>query len=155
MEFNATFLVSAISFILFTLIMNKIFYKPLEKVMAERQKFIDDAKTDALNSSSKADAILKDREDRLNKSTADSKKLVADKINEANANSKAAAAKAKQKSQEEITSAKSRLHNEALETTEGLKNGVKDLAEVISSKLLGMETRIENTDNELVNRIMN
>lgn len=73
MEFNATFLVSAISFILFTLIMNKIFYKPLEKVMAERQKFIDDAKTDALNSSSKADAILKDREDRLNKSTADSK----------------------------------------------------------------------------------
>lgn len=155
MEFNATFLVSAISFILFTLIMNKIFYKPLEKVMAERQKFIDDAKTDALNSSFKADAILKDREDRLNKSTADSKKLVADKINEANANSKAAAAKAKQKSQEEITSAKSRLYNEALETTEGLKNGVKDLAEVISSKLLGMETRIENTDNELVNRIMN
>ena len=74
MEFNATFLVSAISFILFTLIMNKIFYKPLEKVMAERQKFIDDAKTDAFNSSSKADAILKDREDRLNKSTADSKK---------------------------------------------------------------------------------
>ena len=155
MEFNATFLVSAISFILFTLIMNKIFYKPLEKVMAERQKFIDDAKTDALNSSSKADAILKDREDRLNKSTAASKKLVADKINEANANSKAAAAKAKQKSQEETTSAKSRLHNEALETTEGLKNGVKDLAEVISSKVLGMETRIENTDNELVNRIMN
>ena len=153
MEFNATFLVSAISFILFTLIMNKIFYKPLEKVMAERQKFIDDAKTDALNSSFKTDAILKDREDRLNKSTADSKKLVADKINEAN--SKAAAAKAKQKSQEEITSAKSRLHNEALETTEGLKNGVKDLAEVISSKVLGMETRIENTDNELVNRIMN
>ncbi len=155
MEFNATFLVSAISFILFTLIMNKIFYKPLEKVMAERQKFIDDAKADALNSSTKADAILKDRENRLNKSAADSKKLVADKINEANENSKAAAAKAKQKSREEIASAKSHLHDEALETTEGLKSRVKDLAEVISSKVLGMETRIENTDNEIVNRIMN
>lgn len=49
MEFNATFLISAISFILFTLIMNKIFYKPLERVMDERQKFIDDTKSDAKN----------------------------------------------------------------------------------------------------------
>ena len=66
MEFNATFLVSVISFIIFTIIMNKIFYKPLENVMDERQKFIDDAKSDALNSNNRADAILKEKEDRLN-----------------------------------------------------------------------------------------
>ena len=84
MEFNATFLVSVISFIIFTIIMNKIFYKPLENVMDERQKFIDDAKSDALNSNNRADAILKEKEDRLNKSASDSKKLVADKLNAAN-----------------------------------------------------------------------
>ena len=81
MEFNATFLISAISFILFTLIMNKIFYKPLERVMDERQKFIDDTKSDAEKSNLKAQAIINDREERLTKSAADSKKLVADKIN--------------------------------------------------------------------------
>ena len=84
MEFNATFLVSVISFIIFTIIMNKIFYKPLENIMDERQKFIDDAKSDALNSNNRADAILKEKQDRLNKSASDSKKLVADKINAAN-----------------------------------------------------------------------
>lgn len=155
MEFNATFLISAISFILFTLIMNKIFYRPIEKVMSEREAFINDAKNEAYNSNTKADAILKDREDRMNKSVMDSKKLVAEKINEANVNSKALTAEAKSKSQEEITSAKSNLRNEALQSTEELKSKVKDLAEVISSKILGIDTKIENSNNELVNRILN
>ena len=155
MEFNATFLVSAISFIIFTVVMNKIFYKPLERVMDERQKFIDDAKSDALNSNSRADAILRDKEERLNKSASDSKKLVAEKVDVANENSRNLTDNAKQKSQDEISSAKSNLQNEARQTSEELKSKVKELAEVISSKVLGMETHIENLDNELVNRILN
>ena len=127
----------------------------MENVMDERQKFIDDAKYDALNSNNRADAILKEKEDRLNKSVSDSKKLVADKINAANENSKTLTDNAKQKSQDEISSAKSNLQNEALQTSEELKSKVKDLAEVISSKVLGIETHIENSDNELVNRILN
>ena len=98
MEFNATFLVSAISFIVFTVIMNKIFYKPLESVMDERQRVINDAKSDALNSDNRANAILKDRDERLNKSLAESKKIVADKVNESNENSKMLTNSAKQKS---------------------------------------------------------
>ena len=155
MEFNATFLVSAISFIIFTVIMNKIFYKPLESVMDERQRVINDAKSDALNSDNRANAILKDRDERLNKSLAESKKIVADRVNEANENSKMLTNSAKQKSQDEISTAKSSLKDEALKTTEELKFKVKDLAEVISSKVLGMDCHIENADNELVNRILN
>ena len=155
MEFNATFLVSAISFIIFTIIMNIIFYKPIGRVISERQKFLDETKNDALNSNNKADAILKDRDDRLNKSVADAKQLVADKVNEANEISRAKTTEAKQKSMEEITSAKSNLQSEAQQYTEELKTKVKDLAEVISSKVLGMDVKIENADNELINRILN
>ena len=155
MEFNATFLVSAISFIIFTIIMNKIFYKPLENVMNERQKFIDNTKSDAINSSNKADSILRDKEARLNQSASDSKKIVTDKINDANENSKILTDNAKQKSQDEISSAKANLQNEAKQASEELKNEVINLAEVISSKVLGINTHIEDTDKELVNRILN
>lgn len=155
MEFNATFLVSAISFIMFTIIMNIIFYKPIEKIMDERQKYINDAKNDAFNSNSKADTIMKNRESRLNQSISDSKKLVAEKVNKANENSKILTGQAKQKSQEEIASAKSNLQNEANLATNELRSKVKDLAEVISSKVMGFDTKIENPDNELVNRILN
>ena len=154
MEFNATFLVSAISFIIFTVIMNKIFYKPLENVMDERQSFIDNTKADALNSNNKADEILKDKEDRLNKSALESKKLVAEKVDVANESSKALTDKAKQKSHDEISSAKLNLQNEVKLSSEELKSKVKDLAEVISSKVLGMDTHIENIDNELVNGML-
>ena len=83
------------------------------------------------------------------------KKLVADKVNEANENSRTLTGKAKQKSMEEITSAKLSLHDEANQSKEELKNKVKDLAEVISSKVLGIDVKIDNTDNEIVNRILN
>jgi len=155
MEFNATFLVSAISFVVFTVIMNAIFYKPIESIMDERQKFIDDAKGDALECRTNADTILKAREEKLNKSIIDSKKLVADKVSAANESSKNITGSAKQKSQEEIASAKSNLQREAVRTTEELKSKVRDLAEVISSKVLGIDSKIENTDNELVDRILN
>ena len=152
MEFNATFLVSAISFIIFTVIMNKIFYKPLENVMDERQSFIDNTKADALNSNNKADEILKDKEDRLSKSALESKRLVA--VDVANESSKALTDNAKQKSHDEISSAKLNLQNEVKLSSEELKSKVKDLAEVISSKVLGMDTHIENIDNELVNGML-
>ena len=155
MEFNATFLVSVISFIVFTFVMNKIFYNPLGRVISERQKFLDETRNDALFSNNKAEAILKDRDDKLSKSVADAKRLVADKVNEANENSRTLTGKAKQKSMEEITSAKLSLHDEANQSKEELKNKVKDLAEVISSKVLGIDVKIDNTDNEIVNRILN
>ena len=155
MEFNATFLVSAISFIVFTFVMNKIFYNPLGRVISERQKFLDETRNDALFSNNKAEAIIKDRDDKLSKSVADAKRLVADKVNEANENSRTLTGKAKQKSMEEITSAKLSLHDEANQSKEELKNKVKDLEEIISSKVLGIDVKIDNTDNEIVNRILN
>lgn len=136
MEFNATFLVSAISFILFTIIMNKIFYKPLESVMNEREKFINDNIYDAKLSSDKADAITKDREEKLAKSLVDAKALVARKINDANENSRNLTDQAKQKSKEDIKSAKDALLNEAENSERDLK--IEELADVIYSKVLEM-----------------
>ena len=49
MEFDATFLIALLSFLLFIFIMNKIFYAPVLKIMQERQSFVeqnyDSAKT--------------------------------------------------------------------------------------------------------------
>lgn len=134
MEFNATFLVSAISFILFTIIMNKIFYKPLESIMNEREKFINDNIYDAKLSSDKADAITKDRDEKLSKSQVDAKSLVARKINDANENSRNLTEQAKQKSKEDIKSAKDALLNEAENSERDLK--IEELADVIYSKIL-------------------
>lgn len=139
MEFNATFLISAISFILFTIVMNKIFYKPLENIMNERQKFINDNILDAKYSSDRADAILKDREDKLNKSVLDSKKLISDRINEANKNFADLTEKAKLQSKEEAEAVKTNLLTQVKESEDELNKQVIELANVISSKVLGQD----------------
>ena len=58
MEFNATFFVTAISFIVFTFIMNKIFYTPLTKVIDEREEFINNAVTEAKDNTNQAENLL-------------------------------------------------------------------------------------------------
>lgn len=145
MEFNATFFVSAISFILFTIIMNLIFYKPISKVIYERQKLIGDALTDAQNSKEKAQELLTNRDYRLNKSAMESRKLIADKIEEANKNSKLLTQKAKLKSQQDIAFAKADLNNQVKILNSELDVEVKNLAEIISSNILGIDIKIEDS----------
>lgn len=154
MEFNATFLVSAISFLVFTFIMNKIFYAPLEKVINERQNIINDNYAEAVKSKNTADAIHSERDKKLGETLKESKKIISDKVNEANENSKSLTGEAKNFSTEQISSAKTNLLTEADKTSEELKSRVKDLAEAISSKVLGTETKIPSNDNELINRIL-
>lgn len=154
LEFNATFIIAIISFVIFILIMNWIFYKPILGVIEERENFINDHYNDAKNSKDKADALLKDKDERLNKTLSDSRKIVSNKVEEANENSKTFTEKAKKSSQDKIAEAKKNLSLDEKNTTEAIKNNVKDLAENISSKILGENFGIDNVDYELVNKAL-
>lgn len=135
MEFNATFLVSAISFLVFVFLMNKIFYTPLTNVIIEREKLVDDTLNDAKNSKDEALNILKEREDKLNKAYNDSKKLISDSVENANLKSKEMTQKAKSDSVAEINKQKESLkqENDSLD----LNATVNDLAQTITAKILG------------------
>ena len=135
MEFNATFLVSAISFLVFVFLMNKIFYAPLTNVIIEREKLVDDTLNDAKNSKDEALNILKEREDKLNKAYNDSKKLISDSVENANLKSKEMTQKAKSDSVAEINKQKESLkqENDSLD----LNATVNDLAQTITAKILG------------------
>ena len=41
LDFNATFFIAMVSFVVFMVIMNAILYKPLERIVKERQDLID------------------------------------------------------------------------------------------------------------------
>ena len=135
MEFNATFLVSAISFLVFVFLMNKIFYAPLTNVIIEREKLVDDTLNEAKNSKDEALNILKEREDKLNKAYNDSKKLISDSVENANLKSKEVTQKAKSDSVAEINKQKESLkqENDSLD----LNATVNDLAQTITAKILG------------------
>jgi len=61
---------------------------------------------------------------------------------------------AKADSANKIQSAKKELHEKEVQTAEVLKNNVKDLAESISSKILGENITIDNIDYDIVNKVL-
>ena len=57
MEFNATFLATIVTFILFVILMNKILYAPILNIMLERRNFIDKNYQSAQDNNTEADRL--------------------------------------------------------------------------------------------------
>lgn len=154
MEFNATFIVSAISFIIFTMIMNAIFYKPLQNIVANRKKFIDETYEEAKLNNEKSKAILKDRDKKLEKTKHEAKKIILDKSNDSKAQKSILTTDAQQKAFKEVDIAKEDLLKSKNEAQVVLSDNVVDLAKDISSKILGEGVSIGNVDKDFINKVM-
>ena len=124
-EFNATFLIAMISFVVFIIIMNAILYKPILSIINKRENYIDENLNAAKNSKEKAQEILAELTEE-----------------------------AKATTQKNIASIKENLHNEEIQTTNALSENIKLLAESISEKVLGEKTSIDNVDYELINKVL-
>lgn len=137
MEFNATFIVSAISFIVFTFIMNAIFYKPLQNIVLERQKFVDDTLEKAKHHKKKSEAILKDKERKIIQTRHDAKKIISEKSDEAKNQKTALTTEAQQKAIQKVDNAKNELQKSSDEAQGVLSQEAKKIAEDIAAKILG------------------
>ena len=153
-EFNATFLIAMISFVVFIIIMNAILYKPILSIIAQRQNYIDDNNSAAQNSKKQAQSILDDREQQINNAFAKSKEIVSSRVLKENETAKNLTDKAKAESLNSINAGKEILHNEELETSNALKTNVKELAEKISSKILGENITIDNVDYNYIDKVL-
>jgi len=154
MEFNATFLVSGISFVVFTILMNMIFYKPLQRIVEKRQRFLDYNYYLAKSNADKSEALLKDRDDKLNGAFASAKNLINEKSDEANAQKDEQTAKARKESQKHLDKSRLYFKNATNSANEELKGQVVTLAQAISDKFLVNHDKIENVDNDLINKYM-
>lgn len=154
MEFNATFIASAISFIVFVLIMNSIFYKPLGKIVDDRQKFLDEHYEQAALAKEKAEALLKEKAKKLEVSKHNAKKIIADKADSAKLQKATLTGDAQQSAAGTISVAKGELQKSKNEAQAVLSDQVVELAQDISSKVLGEKIAIENVDKNLINEMM-
>ena len=137
MEFNATFLVSAISFIAFVFIMNAVCYKPISEIVEKRQNFIDDTNMLAKKNLEESDKLIKDKEEKINSTKIEAKKLIAEVTNEANLTKSKIQSDAQKNAVERIKTAKSDLENSKEEAQNILNQQIDSLAGDISSKILG------------------
>lgn len=154
MEFNATFIVAFISFIIFTIIMNIILYKPINDIVQKRKKYIDDNYSEAKKNRDESEKILQERQEALNKAKTDAREKLEKEINLANAKKEELKAQAKAQAKEQAQAQREEDKNAKQIAQESLKGEVVGLAQMISDKLLGANEQINAPDMELISKIM-
>lgn len=154
MEFNATFIVAFISFIIFTFIMNIILYKPINDIVSKRKNYIDTNYDKAKDNSEKTKTILEDRKNQLAKARLGAKEDVDKKIGLIKNQREEITLKAQKEAKELVEQNRVQSINSSNEAKETLKVEIKNLAQMISDRFLNPEEKIADMDNNLVDKIM-
>ncbi len=154
MEFNATIIVAFISFVAFIFIMNFMLYKPINKIVSKRQKLIDENYEIAKTNISKSKVILSQREETLDKAKASSREEISKSIEDANSIKNTKLISSKKEARNTIEENKNLLNETKNNAIEPLKNEVVVLAQSISDKILKNHEKIENVDNEFIEKII-
>lgn len=137
MEFNATFLISSISFIIFTIIMNKILYEPMSKIVEKRQAYLEQNATEASKNQNSVKEIIEDRNSKLKDARKASKENVAQEMSKTKQLKDDTVKTKKAELNKMVEQHKSKLEQEKISVSAELDSSAQGLSDTILSKLKG------------------
>ena len=136
MEFNATFLVSIISFLAFVKIMNAIFYIPLTNLIQERENIVNQNFENSQRAKTQTEKLIQQKEEQLAQAAKDSRQILIDKTNEANSIYHDKVNEAKINSTKRVDKLKNELTQSEDNAKKVLNTHVETLAQSIINKVL-------------------
>jgi F-type H+-transporting ATPase subunit b len=136
-DFNATLPVMALQFLLLAALLNAIFYKPLTKVLDERDNYIQGNKVSARERLDKAERLTKDYEQQLADARKQSQAVMASATEEAQKVYATQVAEAQKEAQEQRERASKEIEQQKQEVMRSLEQQVDSLSQQILDKLLG------------------
>ena len=154
MEINATILISTISFICFIFIMNAILYKPVMEIMAKRQSYIDGNKSDATEHRNKAQALIADKNNKVADAQRKSRDIVASKADAVKEEKNKVLNDAKLSAASYFNEQKQNLASQKEELSHQMKGDVADLANRLTTKLMGEGVAFEPLNNEALDSVL-
>ena len=138
-DFNATLPLMAIQFILLTVVLTFIFYKPVSKVLEDREEYISGNLTQASDKLIKADELYSQYDEQLKTAKVNAQAIIAKAEKEAKdsvaleiGEARADAAKLIERTNKELEAQKSTALAQ-------LETQVDELSQLIKEKLLGKE----------------
>ena len=135
MEFNATFIVSAVSFVVFTLIMNKILYQPVSDIIAKRKEYIDNNSAVTKENLDNARAIVEAKDKEILVSKTEAKNTLMSAVENANHEKANKEVQLKEEMNNKVSEQKVVLNDEKQKTTMEMKANIDDISDSILSKL--------------------
>ena len=138
-DFNATLPLMAIQFILLTVVLTFIFYKPVSKVIDERETYINGNLTTASEKLIKADELYKEYDEQLKTARVSAQAIIAQSEKEAKDVVAVEINQARQDAAKLIEKTNKELETQKSLALEQLESQVDELSQLIKEKLLGKE----------------
>ena len=154
MEFNATFLATIVSFIVFVFLMNKVLYAPILNVMEARKNFIADNLKTAEKNNAKSKKLAEKREEKLLEAKEDAKEAFQETIEEFKTQGDKVIADAQEIANDNVEQSKIELENISNEAKQSLKGSMVDLANDIVEKVIGYRSEVQGFDDRTVDEIL-
>lgn len=154
MEFNATFLATIISFLVFVFLMNKILYAPILNIMEERKNFVDGNYDEAHANDVKSEELTNQKEKKLTGAKDEARGKYIETLDGYKTQKSEMITQAQQSAKGEIEQAKSDLRQLSDDVKNGLKNSMNDLANDIVEKAIGYRSNIDCFDDSAVNEVL-
>jgi len=152
---NATLVVIIVSFVIFIILMQKIFYGPIAEIKRKRKEYVKKMKTEANEAFLETEKINKNYQENLK----DARKKVFEKttelLNEANEEKTKILEDKKQQNTEYLDEQKQIIEKDKIQAVETLKSQVMDYAYHISKKILGEEMSMAGLSPEIVEKAIN
>jgi F-type H+-transporting ATPase subunit b len=138
-DFDATLPLVAIQFLLLVAVLNAVFFKPLSKVLSDRQDYVSGNNTEARERQDKAKRLAQDYSDKLSSSRRQSQSIILDAQAEAQKKSSVQVAEAQRRLQEQTMSVQLELEQQKQAAFSALEKEVDALSQQLLKKLLGPE----------------
>jgi F-type H+-transporting ATPase subunit b len=136
-DFNATLPLMALQFVLLTVLLTFLFYKPIATTLEERETFINKNLTEASDTLLKADQLYQEYEEQLKTARTDAQLVIAQSEKEAKEIVASEIEQARKDAANLIEQTNKELEAQKVLALQKLESQVDELSQLIKEKLLG------------------
>ena len=153
-QLNGTLVVFIVSFLIYMWLLNEIMLKPVGRVIAERQKFIEKELEAGRGGRQEADKLQTQYEDHLKKIRGEAQSVIATATDQANRHRTEELGKISKAGQTKVEEAKQAIDAERAKLIDALVAEERELVETITRKVLGDESVHVDVDPGEVRRTL-
>ena len=136
--------ISLANLVILFLILKKLLFKPIKKIVDQRQKEIESEYKKAEKTQAEADAIKAEWEGKMATVEAEADKIISDAVERADSRNEVMLYESREKADQIIRKAKADIERERKDARETIKKEIVDVSQTLSEQIIGREINMDD-----------
>jgi F-type H+-transporting ATPase subunit b len=136
--------ISLANLVILFLILKKLLFKPVKKIVDKRQKEIESEYKKAEKTQAEADSIKAKWEGKMATAEAEADKIIRDAVERADSRNEVMLYESREKADQIIRKAKADIERERKDARETIKKEIVDVSQTLSEQIIGREINMDD-----------